>query len=36
MKEDKIIEELKKDEEQENKLKDEIEVCFRNSLLVFI
>jgi hypothetical protein len=36
MKEYKMAEELQKDAEQENKLKDEIEVCFRNSLSIFI
>lgn len=36
MKEDKMVGELQKDAEQESKLKDEIEVCFRNSLSVLI
>jgi hypothetical protein len=36
LKENKIIEELQKDVEQEYKLRDEIEVCFSNSLSVFI
>jgi hypothetical protein len=34
MKEIRMIEELQKDREQENKLKDEIEVCFSYSLSV--
>jgi hypothetical protein len=36
LKENKMIEELQKDVEQENKLKDKIEVCFINSLSVQI
>jgi hypothetical protein len=36
MKEHMMIEDLQKDTEEENKLQDEIEVCVRNSLSVFI
>lgn len=36
IKENKMIEELQRDVEQEYKLKEEIEVCFSDQLLVLI
>jgi hypothetical protein len=36
LKENKMIEELQRDVEQEYKLKEEIEVCFTDQLLVLI